>query len=272
MQTIEIVLTSTRDSMLKTLAEELKVAVDKAHEKVECSLLIICDNDTIAQSRFNKLFDFCPTTIHKTGRKPVVRWNAQDKRIRISEQMNLARELVDPNKDFVWIIEDDTEILPEALCDLLSAREQSTCTDGQEEPRPIGIVSGVQVGRHGIKHLGAWFADDPENPRRFSTLMFHVEHPPVEVIHAAGLYCCLLPMQLFIETQFRVTSQGTDVNFGLDIWNKGFVNLIVWSVICGHRHENTVLYPGEDCVVYTEEKDPNGIWRQKLEKARKHGH
>lgn len=266
MSHITILIPLTRHWRIAPLCKDILASIkDAQHTNTTFDLLWLCDNNQISNTSITNELDhhkeLPESTIIHTKQKPLPRWNRQLRRQRIADNYNLAGKHIPQESDYVLIIEDDTQIPLWTITDLLKIREHAKgFHDGNE--LPIGIISGVQVGRHGIKHIGAWITDNPAEPTSWQTIPYRTkQHNNVEIVHATGLYCCLIPRTLFCDTPLRVTNVGADMNLGIDIWNKGYLNLITWSIQCGHVDQNTVLFPDEECCIYREELI-NNVWTQ----------
>lgn len=269
MSHVTILIPLTRQWRIAPLCEQITKAIKYTKPTgTTYDLLWIVDNNSITNSQITNeldLHDLPESKIIHTKQKPLPRWNRQLRRQRIADNYNLAALHIPEDSEYVLIIEDDTDFPEWTYGDLLKIRDKAKGFKNDRE-LPIGIVSGVQVGRHGIKHIGAWLTDNPKDPTSWETIPYKVKYGDIrsdaEIVHATGLYCCLIPRTLFTTTPFRVTNVGADMNFGIDIWNKGYINLITWTIQTGHADsENTVLYPDEGCCVYREELIDN-VWMQ----------
>jgi hypothetical protein len=86
-----------------------------------------------------------------------------------------------------------------------------------------GLVSGVQLGRHGIAHVGVWVADDVYEPTTITSVM------PTDVqiveVDATGLYCALIKRANYMGHNFGVFDPdafGPDIALGLSLRASGF--------------------------------------------------
>ena len=89
------------------------------------------------------------------------RYDLRARRIRISTLHNEMKQHV-PDCDYVWSIEDDGTFQPDALKRLLNVYMSYPFA---------GLVSGVEIGRHGLSHLGLWSVDDVYEPTTITSLM-----------------------------------------------------------------------------------------------------
>lgn len=124
---------------------------------------------------------------------------------------------------WVFSFEDDGVLPPNAIERLHKIAEKNDA----------GLVSGVELGRWGLPYVGAWEADNCENPQRVTSLKSKASS--VDEIDASGLYCALVRLHSYMKHQFRCDNGlGPDVNLGLFLRNKGFKNYIDWSVKVTH--------------------------------------
>ena len=123
---------------------------------------------------------------------------------------------------WVFSLEDDGILPPDAIERLVSvATEKNAC-----------LVSGVELGRWGLPYVGAWKADDCENPQKITSMK---RGDSVEEIDASGLYCVVTHSIDYITHRFHCDNGlGPDVNFGLDLKSKGSKNYIDWGVKVTH--------------------------------------
>lgn len=143
------------------------------------------------------------------------------------------------NVDYIFGIEDDTIVPNYALVRLMRLM-QST--------ENVGLVQGVQCGRWGFKHIGAWRVNDISEPTKVLTMPYlavNRTHSFVEQIDGGGFFCYLTPAKLFKEADYRVEAEcfGVDMLYGLDLKRKGYVNFIDWSIVCGHNDFGKIIMP-----------------------------
>lgn len=204
-----------------------------------------------------------PTRCVYTGENGPTEANVGQRRKRIANVFNKAKNYIRDDIDLIFTIEDDSEIRPNALSNLLNLYFSFN-------NNPIGLVSGVQVGRWGFKMMGIWYTDNPDSPHRMYTMSFDkndFEYPNnlllITEIHAAGFYCFITPRELFVNHEFRGDRFfGPDVYYGLELRKQGYSNYLDTSVVVGHVVNNgRVLLPDED-VVQLEYKKINNVWQR----------
>ncbi len=202
-----------------------------------------------------------PYTIVNTKRKAPHEIRLFYRRDRITEMLTLMQDTIrkmPEQYEMLFMVEDDTKIEQDTLHKLL--KDYKELTDQQVK---VGIIEGVQVGRHGIRMIGAWRCDDLENPTKMATIPYN-RTGFFEKIDGGGLYCYIVPMKLFLEHTFYWHDEcfAPDVTFGIELRKKGYTNIIDWTVVTGHCDQNGgVLYPNENCTVASYEKQENGEWK-----------
>lgn len=238
---------------------------------IDLHLLVNIDTDDFNASQvidaFNKHEMTIPYTIHHTKKFAPQEVRVFARRDRIRDMLNALQETIrkkqlDTN-EFMFMVEDDTMIEAGALQRLLADWRELTSAGVK-----VGLIEGAQVGRHGIRMIGAWRMDDLENPTVMSTIPYN-RTDLFEKIDGGGLYCFITPMNLFLEHTFYWTHEcfSVDVTYGIELRKKGYTNIIDWSVVAGHTDQHgLVLVPNENCMV-AEYKLIDGAWH--LQQPRK---
>lgn len=174
------------------------------------------------------------------------------RRMRIADIHNFAKEHM-MQAQYVFGIEDDTIIKLTYLKRLIAAYELYPYA---------GFVTGVQLGRHGIPHVGAWYADDIYDPQYLHTPL---AGKGLAKVDAAGFYCYLTPYELFTGheyTPFQNNSLGCDVNYGLWLRQQGYDNYIDWDMPTIHRTRRGDISPLTTDVKQVAFTKKEGRWRQ----------
>lgn len=151
--------------------------------------------------------------------------NVRGRRDRIAKiHKEIATYLTNAN-EYVLLLEDDTIIPPWALQDLLND------IIGKSN---VGLVSGVELGRWGYTHIGAWRVDNCFEPESIESI--GNEDGLVE-IDASGLYCCMTKLSNYLEGDFMPFEKilGPDFSFGLGLRKKGLVNYANMEIKCIHK-------------------------------------
>lgn len=222
----------------------------------ECDLVVIADFHQIStQEIIDEVGErFARTVGHNTGKPKPLQGDAMNGRTRIAQLRNESRALVG-DTDFVFSFEDDSVVPKNALVKLISDfQECNKAGDfyGKEIMADrVGLVSGIQVGRHSRKMLGAWYADNYQFPTEFKSLGKDEIITPLAEVDATGMYCYLTPTHLYAQATYGWHDPvGPDVYYGLYLRMKGYVNYVDQSVVVGHRvNEHTILTPDNTEVV-----------------------
>jgi hypothetical protein len=163
------------------------------------------------------------------------------RRRRIAAIHNEIRKLIKPC-EYVFLIEDDGVLPPDALNRLLA--------DYMAHPY-AGFIEGVELGRWGIPHVGAWRADDVYDMKRLKSAMpalpellndagraiGRVPERVVEEIDAGGLYACLTRYRHYLDHEFQPyegCAFGPDVEWGIALRRQGYRSYLDWSVVVEH--------------------------------------
>lgn len=218
---------------MKTMADQIFSLIVP---DIQVELVLVVDNIEIPKSTIHRCFGRFPYKLHYTGLPLPSEQNLGQRRTRIADNMNTARGMVG-NSDYTFLLEDDTDIKQ----DYLTALIENMHSDA-------GIISGVQAGRHGLYHIGAWNTDDIDNPTLFETVPY--SNSGLRAVDATGFYCCLLSTKLFQSTTIpcEPLPVGPDVQFGLQLRKQGYSNFIVDDLKCGHIEETRVVMPSKECV------------------------
>ncbi len=146
-----------------------------------------------------------------------------DRRRHIVNVHNQMRELVE-DCDWIFSIEDDG-ILPEDALEKLLDKSRIYID--------VGMITGVELGRHDNRYVGAWKVDNVFEPTKIESLSFTDEG--VQELDGCGLYCALIRPDLYKSHEFYTKNGlGPDVNLGLHIKQQGYKNYIDWSIHITH--------------------------------------
>jgi hypothetical protein len=174
------------------------------------------------------------------------------RRRRIASLHNEVRKLLKPC-EYVFLIEDDGVLGADALSRLQA--------DYLAHPH-AGFIEGVELGRWGIPHVGAWRADDVYDMTRLESAM---PGSGVEEIDAGGLYCCLTRYERYAEHEFKPydgCAFGADVEWGLALRRDGYRNYIDWSVLVEHmKPDGGIVRSGVNDVVMMKFVRRVDVWR-----------
>lgn len=174
------------------------------------------------------------------------------RRQRIADIHNEMKEYLQ-KAEHVFLIEDDTLFPTNALVKLLSM------IDGRND---VGLASGVEIGRWGFNHIGAWKADDIYEPKMISSMPMGVG---VTEVDATGLYCCIVKFDNYMKHKFEPFEDilGPDVQFGFTMRQIGLKNYIDYSIKCSHLTKKETIDFNRPIDIVTLEKLANNKWSQK---------
>lgn len=144
------------------------------------------------------------------------------RRHRISQLHNIAKKQV--NTEYVFGIEDDTIVPPNALERL-----------GEQMINGVGMIEGVEMGRWGVPYIGAWRADDVNDPKEIISIP--KENGTVEV-DGCGFYCFITRAEYYKAHEFKPfqgNSLGPDIDFSLALRQQGLKNYADFSIECVHK-------------------------------------
>lgn len=253
-----IILTVSRRDFLPEVISSLELLqCDQSYT----NLLCVVDGDAklytevrnfIQTTKFNERL-----TVQFTGKGTIKRYDEHARRRRIAQIHNFAKQQIGI-ADYVFLVEDDTIIPPNALTAL------RTALNGV-----VGAImaEGVEIGRWGIPYIGAWSFNDIYEPTQVTSLEY--KRTGIEEIDAGGFYCALIRADIYKDHEFETfESLGPDVSMGLKLRQKGYVNLINWDVPCKHLHlgyknEKEILIPSKNTKVVTLERKNQNNWSVK---------
>lgn len=159
--------------------------------------------------------------------------------------------------DFLFLIEDDTLFPTNALRRLLDKAQSS---------RNVGIVSGVELGRWGYLHIGAWVLDDVYEPTCMKTIKVETG---LDKVDATGLYCCVVRVEHYLKHTFAPFNEaiGPDVGFGVALRREGLQNYVDFDIKCTHMtiKENITVEQSKIVVVALEKIGDKWIQREVTE-------
>lgn len=145
------------------------------------------------------------------------------RRKRIADIHNELVQLLN-KADYLFFIEDDTLVPSNALEKLLR---------GYATYPYAGFISGIELGRWGFPHLGAWKVDDVYEPKTITSIPKGTDY---ESVDAAGFYCFLTKFDTYKNHTFKLFEDvlGPDVDFGITLRQQGLLNYVDHSIQCAH--------------------------------------
>lgn len=220
---VTIAIPISRKNFLRQLFESLEsLECDINHTSLLCYVdgsldLLQRVKPYFAQSKFtSKKLIYRNHGIGSTG-------SVKRRRQRIADIHNEMKGLIGES-DYVFLIEDDTIVPPNALSVLLD--------DHNLYPN-AGFVSGIELGRWGFPIIGAWISESKDE-------IYSVPlESSIKKVTATGLYCCLVKRGYYLTHTFAPFEEilGPDVNFGKWISSMGKDNYIDYNIKCVHLTE-----------------------------------
>lgn len=177
------------------------------------------------------------------------------RRQRIADIHNELKEIdLVKNSEYIFMVEDDTIFNPNTLKKLMDVYLHYPFA---------GLVTGVQIGRWGYTHIGAWRFDDVYDTKIVESIG---RGEGVQEIDASGMYCCLTKTTTYIKHTFAPYDEilGPDVEYGICLRTEGHKNYINFAVNCLHltkRGEIKVFDTPIQRVRFEKQKDINA-WVQ----------
>lgn len=231
-----IILPISRDSYIKRIFSQLELMECDTNET---ALLIYVDG---SHDLFEKVKPFVINCkfIHKRyvlrGKGLPSVGSVKRRRQRIADIHNEIKKFVEPC-EYIFSIEDDTLFPTSTLKKLL--------TDYSYYPY-AGLITGVELGRWGYLHVGAWKVDNVYEPTQITSVLIDSE---IKEIDASGLYCCLTKYEVYMKHEFEPFDEalGPDFNYGLDLRKQGYSNYINYSINCTHltKHGEIKVFDSE---------------------------
>lgn len=174
-----------------------------------------------------------------------------NRRKRIAENHKKLKAIVEAYKpDFVWQLEGDVELEPDTLARLITHYELLKDKD-------FGYISGNQIGRHGLYHVGAWV--------NFTHTNFQsIDHAlkGIQKVDATGFYCLLAPTDVWLSgnCEWNGEPYGPDVVWGLSINKKKYIDM---DLEIGHKVKGGIIYPHHISTCTVRFSKENGSWNYK---------
>lgn len=204
-------------------------------EKLECNrlrtqILFYVDGDyrlfSKTQQRSNKLTFPFKQVIYRNKGIPNT-GSVKRRRQRIADIHNEIKQRV-PACDYVFLVEDDTLLPPNALQKLL---------ENFEYHPGVLFHSGIELGRWGFPIIGAW----KKIERKIVSLPWEGDlTASTWYANAAGFYCFLVKRESYINHEFKPfdTILGPDVEFGM---SHHYLGMVDFSIQCAHLNPKATL-------------------------------
>ena len=232
MERITIILPVSRETYLQRLFKNLNELILPC----EVSILTYIDGNMKLYEKARNLtqtskFEQKLAIWRKCGSIPT---SVHLRRQRIADIHNEIKKIVN-DCDYVFLLEDDTLVPEYTLVRLLE--------EFNEFP-DAGFISGLEIGRWGYEHIGAWNYD---NNIITSILMPDQKVKRVEV-DASGFYCCLAKKEVYCSHKFKpfLNVLGPDFEFGITIGRKNFV---CPDILCIHMtQKKDITFENSDVI------------------------
>lgn len=241
LQMITIVLPISRPDYLKQLFARLEF-LDYPSSEVNLlsyvdgnqQLFELARNLTVASKFAEKLCVYRSKGMPNVG-------SVKGRRRRIAAIHNEIKGLLNKT-DYVFLLEDDTIPPRDALTKLVRLHADHPYA---------GLVSGIELGRWGWPHIGAWNCDDVYEPKKITSIPLTTG---VVEVDATGLYCCLMKFKTYMDHHFEPFEDllGPDVNFGIKHRREGLVNYVDQSIQCTHLTKRGAITIASTDVVQVE--------------------
>lgn len=155
--------------------------------------------------------------------------------------------------DYLFLIEDDTLFPTNALRRLLEKASSS---------RNVGIVSGIELGRWGYLHIGAWVLDDVYDVTCMKTILLETGTQKVD---ATGLYCCVVRAEHYLKHTFAPFNEaiGPDVGFGVALRREGLQNYVDFDIKCTHLTVRDSIIVDQSKIVQVALEKIGNTWIQR---------
>lgn len=230
--------------------------LDELKRPDDTELLLLIDGDKELEMMVDhclNLIEYTRVQVRDFGDSPAAA--IDERRYRISNIHNFAKQFIPESCDTVFLLEDDTTFEADALERLYTGMNRTGAI----------FIQGVEVGRWKSQYIGAWQVDNIYDPSIISSVVPGVRG--LQEIDAGGLYCALMEADRYLEHIFEPFDRkgknglSCDVNLGLDMRRRGYKCFMDWNVQCGHYKESRKITVENSRVIQVVfEKDDNGKW------------
>lgn len=220
---VTIVLLVSRETFLQRIFTNLELL---ECQSVDTNLFVYVDGDytlfekarnfTVKSKFIEKLCVYRRKGLPNVG-------SIRSRRKRIADIHNEIKASI--NKcEYIFLIEDDTIVPLNTLQTLLQNYSDFPFA---------GFISGIELGRWGYAHIGAWLIDDAYNTKRITSVP---NESGIKEVDAAGFFCCLIKRDNYMQHNFLPYEDilGPDVDFGIKLRQAGLKNYINYDLKCKH--------------------------------------
>lgn len=203
---------------------------------------VLIDNPLIYPEHIKNKIKRDNVIIRKTKNGGMSEMNVNQRRKRIASNMNEIKDFVKTRDDsYLFMFEDDTDFKDRTLLDLYVLHKRLS------KKVKVGIMSGLQAGRWGMKMIGAWNIDNVKNPTVYETIGYN-KYGHIEEVDATGLYCFITKVKTLRKINFRANHFGPDVHFGEDLRVMGYKNYVYWRAKTIHVTKSRAITVDDKCV------------------------
>lgn len=177
----------------------------------------------------------------------------EERRKKVVENHKKLKHAVEREEsDLIWQLEGDSVVPEDCLEHLLERFDVLKAKD-------FGFISGAQVGRHGIKCVGAWKVGED--------YFYSIDHARTGIVQidAAGFYCYMSPRDVWLkgECEWNGERWGPDVNWGLSLTTQGYKGYVDMDLSIGHKVEHGIIYKEDPSTTNVKFYKENGEWKHK---------
>lgn len=232
MKDITIILPVSRAEFIDRVLTNIEL-LETGNHRVSLLVLVDGPNDLfvkvrnhISKLKFTELLCVQFESAHKLRHFDVL-----GRRLRISDIHNQIKTNL-KKCDYVLSLEDDT-LIPHNSLELLY-------NEYMKDPY-MGFISGLEIGRWGHPHIGAWEVDNLYNIENITS----IDKPEsVKEVDAAGFYCMLTPFEVYMSHEFKPFGNnqlGPDVEYGIELRKQGYINKVHNKVLCTHLTKDSEI-------------------------------
>lgn len=161
--------------------------------------------------------------------------------------------------DAVFQVEGDVELPSDTLKKLIKSYK----TYNKIDPN-FGYVSGVQIGRHGLYHIGAWHKFEKDSFESIPKSWIGVRK-----VEATGFYCLLAKTEAWLSGNCDWNGEiwGPDVNWSRSMPYNKYVDMDVsvgHRIYRGHKGLHGIIWPEHVSTITVKfYKNEEGKWKYK---------
>jgi hypothetical protein len=174
------------------------------------------------------------------------------RRKRIADIHNEVKEYL-KKSEYYFLLEDDTIFPLDTLKVLLNNYSLYPFA---------GFISGIELGRWGFTHIGAWKVNDIYNPTEITSVPMD---EGLQEVDAAGLYCCLTKNYFNYTFEPFDSVFGPDVSFGLWLRRQGLKNYIHYGLKCTHLTKKEPISFKNTPVIQVQFTKEDDSWKLKTD-------